>query len=144
MRVPLRAVAGPPCSTDFAGGWPQRSALRLPSGSGRPITSRPPSPAHDPFPEIVGRSPGITRVLALIQRAAPTHSPVLIQGESGTGKELIARALHARSPRAAAPLTIVDCGALQDTLLESELFGHERGAFTGAHGLKHGLFEIAN
>jgi DNA-binding NtrC family response regulator len=69
---------------------------------------------------------------------------VLIQGESGTGKELIARALHARSPRAAAPLTIVDCGALQDTLLESELFGHERGAFTGAHRLKHGLFEIAN
>jgi DNA-binding NtrC family response regulator len=100
--------------------------------------------AHDPFPEIVGRSPGIKRVLALIAKAAPTHSPVLIQGESGTGKELVARALHAHSPRARAPLTIVDCGALQDTLLESELFGHERGAFTGAHGLKHGLFETAN
>ncbi len=100
--------------------------------------------AHDPFPEIVGRSPGIKRVLALIHKAAPTHSPVLIQGESGTGKELVARAVHAHSPRAQAPLTIVDCGALQDTLLESELFGHERGAFTGAHGLKHGLFETAN
>jgi len=100
--------------------------------------------AHDPFPEIVGRSPGIKRVLALIHRVAPTHSPVLIQGESGTGKELVARALHAHSPRAKAALTIVDCGALQDTLLESELFGHERGAFTGAHGLKHGLFETAN
>jgi DNA-binding NtrC family response regulator len=100
--------------------------------------------AHDPFPEIVGRSQGIKRVLALVNKAAPTLSPVLIQGESGTGKELVARALHAHSPRANTPLTIVDCGALQDTLLESELFGHERGAFTGAHGLKHGLFETAN
>ncbi len=100
--------------------------------------------AHDPFPEIVGRSPGIKRVLALVNKAARTLSPVLIQGESGTGKELVARALHANSPRAATPLTIVDCGALQDTLLESELFGHERGAFTGAHGLKHGLLETAN
>jgi DNA-binding NtrC family response regulator len=99
---------------------------------------------HDPFPEIVGKSIGIKRVLALINKAAPTHSPVLIQGESGTGKELVARALHAHSPRSKAPLTIVDCGALQDTLLESELFGHERGAFTGAHGLKHGLLETAN
>ena len=100
--------------------------------------------AHDPFPEIVGRSQGIKRVLALVNKAARTLSPVLIQGESGTGKELVARALHANSPRAATPLTIVDCGALQDTLLESELFGHERGAFTGAHGLKHGLLETAN
>jgi DNA-binding NtrC family response regulator len=100
--------------------------------------------AHDPFPEIVGRSAGIKRVLALINKAARTLSPVLIQGESGTGKELVARALHAHGSRAASPLTIVDCGALQDTLLESELFGHERGAFTGAHGLKHGLFETAN
>ena len=100
--------------------------------------------AHDPFPEIVGRSAGIKRVLALVNKAARTLSPVLIQGESGTGKELVARALHAHSPRAASPLTIVDCGALQDTLLESELFGHERGAFTGAHGLKHGLLEMAN
>jgi DNA-binding NtrC family response regulator len=99
---------------------------------------------HDPFPEIVGKSVGMKRVLALVHKAAPTHSPVLIQGESGTGKELVARGLHAHSPRAKAPLTIVDCGALQDTLLESELFGHERGAFTGAHGLKHGLFETAN
>jgi DNA-binding NtrC family response regulator len=100
--------------------------------------------AHDPFPEIVGRSTGIKSVLALVNKAARTLSPVLIQGESGTGKELVARALHAHSPRAGTPLTIVDCGALQDTLLESELFGHERGAFTGAHGLKHGLFETAN
>ncbi len=99
---------------------------------------------HDPFPEIVGKSTGMKRVLALVHKSAPTHSPVLIQGESGTGKELVARALHAHSPRAKQPLTIIDCGALQDTLLESELFGHERGAFTGAHGLKHGLFETAN
>jgi DNA-binding NtrC family response regulator len=100
--------------------------------------------AHDPFPDIVGRSLGIKHVLALVNKAARTLSPVLIQGESGTGKELVARALHANSPRASTPLTIVDCGALQDTLLESELFGHERGSFTGAHGLKHGLFEMAN
>jgi DNA-binding NtrC family response regulator len=100
--------------------------------------------AHDPFPAIVGTSQGIKRVLALVNKAAPTLSPVLIQGESGTGKELVARALHAHSPRSKQPLTVVDCGALQDTLLESELFGHERGAFTGAHGLKHGLFETAN
>ena len=100
--------------------------------------------AHDPFPDIVGRSVGIKHVLALVNKAARTLSPVLIQGESGTGKELVARALHANSPRAGTPLTIVDCGALQDTLLESELFGHERGSFTGAHGLKHGLFETAN
>jgi DNA-binding NtrC family response regulator len=100
--------------------------------------------AHDPFPEIVGKSQGIKRVLALIHKAAPTLSPVLIQGESGTGKELVARALHVHSPRGTSPLTIVDCGALQDSLLESELFGHERGSFTGAHGLKHGLFETAN
>ena len=100
--------------------------------------------AHDPFPDIVGRSVGIKHVLAMVNKAARTLSPVLIQGESGTGKELVARALHANSPRSGTPLTIVDCGALQDTLLESELFGHERGAFTGAHGLKHGLFETAN
>jgi len=100
--------------------------------------------AHDPFPEIVGKSPGIKRVLALIHKAAPTNSSVLIQGESGTGKELVARALHRMSPRAQSALTVVDCGALQDTLLETELFGHERGSFTGAHALKHGLFETAD
>ncbi len=100
--------------------------------------------AHDPFPEIVGKGPGLKRVLALVHKAGPTNSPVLIQGESGTGKELVARALHRQSPRAKSPLTVVDCGTLQDTLLETELFGHERGAFTGAHALKHGLFEIAD
>jgi DNA-binding NtrC family response regulator len=100
--------------------------------------------AHDPFPEIVGKGLGIKRVLAVIHKAGPTSSPVLIQGESGTGKELVARALHRLSPRGTYPLTVVDCGALQDTLLESELFVHERGAFTGAHALKHGLFETAD
>jgi DNA-binding NtrC family response regulator len=108
-----------------------------PPGSGAPE-------APGAAPPIVGQSPAIRQVLALIRKAAPSHSPVLIQGESGTGKELVARAIHAQSPRALFPLTIVDCGALQDTLLESELFGHERGAFTGAHALKHGLFETAH
>lgn len=74
---------------------------------------------------------------------APTHSNVLVYGESGTGKELVARAIHDASLRAARPFIPVDCVSLPDTLLESELFGHEKGAFTGAHVSKPGLFEVA-
>jgi DNA-binding NtrC family response regulator len=82
--------------------------------------------------------------LAVVERVAPSELPVLIQGESGTGKELIARALHQKSPRAAFPLMAISCGALPETLLESELFGYERGAFTGALQRKPGLVELAN
>ncbi|MBX8607803.1 sigma-54 interaction domain-containing protein [Pseudomonas capsici] len=93
---------------------------------------------------LVGRSAAFKRVLAELQRAAPSQIPVLLQGESGTGKELFARALHASSSRANGPLVVVDCTGLTETLLESELFGYEKGAFTGALQRKTGLAEAAH
>jgi len=94
--------------------------------------------------EIVGHSPALMRVQEAISRAAPTHSTVLIRGESGVGKELVARALHFSSPRAKGPFVCLNCAAISETLLESELFGHERGSFTGAHSRKMGKFESAD
>jgi two-component system, NtrC family, response regulator HydG len=99
--------------------------------------------AVDPQP-ILGLSPGILHALDLIRTVAPTDTSVLITGESGTGKELVARAVHAGSPRAFMPLVVVNCGALPEGTLESELFGHERGAFTGAHYRHKGKFELAD
>jgi len=93
---------------------------------------------------ILGMSSGIVYALDLIRTVAPTDTSVLITGESGTGKELVARAIHAGSPRAYMPLVIVNCGALPEGTLESELFGHERGAFTGAHYRHKGKFELAD
>ncbi len=93
---------------------------------------------------VVGYSKAMKTVRDLIQRAAPTDSTVLIQGESGVGKELIARALHYGSPRSTKPFIAVNCGALTETLLESELFGHSRGSFTGAVSDKVGLVEVAH
>jgi DNA-binding NtrC family response regulator len=92
---------------------------------------------------IVGESGRMQEVLSLVRRVAPSEATVLIQGESGTGKELIARAIHQASPRAGGPLVGVSCAALPETLLESELFGHERGAFTGALATRRGRFELA-
>ncbi len=93
---------------------------------------------------VVGYSKAMRTVRELVQRAAPTDSTVIIQGESGVGKELIARALHYGSPRSAKPFIAVNCGALTETLLESELFGHSKGSFTGAVSDKVGLVEVAN
>ena len=94
--------------------------------------------------EIVGDSPPMRKVLELAEHVAKTDATVLIRGESGTGKELIARAIHANSPRRYAPIITVNCGGLPETLLESELFGHEKGAFTGAPYRRKGRLEMAD
>jgi DNA-binding NtrC family response regulator len=93
--------------------------------------------------EIVGQSAAMAKVFDAIETVGPTDATVLITGESGTGKELVARAVHQASPRRFHPLVVIHCGALTETLLESELFGHEKGAFTGAQYRKKGKFEIA-
>src|SRR5437762_290146 len=95
-------------------------------------------------PQIVGEDPSLRKVFASLQRAAATDATVLLEGESGTGKELFARSLHALSPRADAPFVAINCAAIPETLLETELFGYEKGAFTGAVGRKPGKFEMAH
>jgi DNA-binding NtrC family response regulator len=92
---------------------------------------------------LVGSSPAMQKVVQLIQKVAPTDSTILVRGASGTGKELVARAIHYNSGRRERPLVTINCAALQETLLESELFGHEKGAFTGAVQAKPGLVEVA-
>ena len=94
--------------------------------------------------DMVGHSKPMQELFRLIQRAGPTDKAILIQGESGTGKELVAKALHRHSQRADKPLVVINCVALPESLLESELFGHEKGAFTGAAFAKQGLFELAD
>src|SRR5262249_47325411 len=94
--------------------------------------------------QVIGVSPSMTALFEMVRSVAPTGSTVLITGESGTGKELVARAIHALSPRDDGPFVSVNCGALPDTLLESELFGHMKGSFTDAHQNKKGLFEAAH
>jgi two-component system response regulator AtoC len=93
---------------------------------------------------VVGRSEAMLQVYKTAARVASTDATVLIQGESGTGKELVARAIHTASPRASGPFVAVDCGAIAEGVLESELFGHTRGAFTGAQAARRGLFEEAH
>src|SRR5438876_12158019 len=100
--------------------------------------------AHRPPEDILGATPRMQRVLKLVEKIAPTDSPVLITGESGTGKELVARAIHYQSRRSDRPFIAVNCGALPENLVESELFGHVKGSFTGASHDKPGLFEDAD
>jgi len=95
-------------------------------------------------PEIIGKSAAMAEVFRLIERAGRTDKSILIQGESGTGKELVAKALQRASSRADKPLVVINCAALPESLLESELFGHEKGSFTGAIATKQGLFEVAD
>jgi two-component system response regulator HydG len=111
-------------STPWRGGWGDKLAFR--------------------FPGVLGAAPAMREVLRLLKLVAPGDTTVLLLGETGTGKELAARAIHENSPRRDGPLVVVNCAALPETLLESELFGHEKGAFTGAAGKKEGRFLLAH
>jgi len=102
------------------------------------------APAHNLLPEFVGSSPVMAELCRLIRLVAPRRTPVLIEGPTGTGKELIARALHRLSPRAHRPMTVLNCAAIPEALLEAELFGHTRGAFTGAVAARIGRVEAAH
>ena len=117
----------------------EKKALRRENVVLRDVITR-----RDGVPEIIGESTEIRDVLSMVGRVAASDSPVLVHGESGTGKELVARSIHLRSRRAARPFVSVNCGALPDTLLETELFGHKKGAFTGAVAQRAGLFEAAD
>jgi DNA-binding NtrC family response regulator len=97
-----------------------------------------------PSERFIGITPAVRELLRMVARVAETDSTVLIRGESGAGKELVARAVHRQSQRAQQPFVVVDCASLHENLLQSELFGHEKGAYTGAIRLKHGLFEVAD
>ncbi|HUJ63085.1 MAG TPA: FHA domain-containing protein, partial [Kofleriaceae bacterium] len=97
----------------------------------------------DHFGRALGRSLAMRRLFSLLPRIAPTDTTVLIEGETGTGKGVLAEAIHGASPRAQGPFIVVDCGSIPPSLIESELFGHERGAFTGATSARAGAFEAA-
>ncbi|MDR1989756.1 MAG: sigma-54 dependent transcriptional regulator [Acidobacteriaceae bacterium] len=99
---------------------------------------------HGAFGSMIGNSPEMRKIYAVIEQAAPTSASVLITGESGTGKELVAQTVHQLSPRAAFPFVAINCAAIPETLLESEIFGHEKGSFTGAAERRQGCFELAD
>ncbi len=103
-----------------------------------------PHPARRRYHRLVGESEAMKKVFGLVQRVAPTDATVLVLGENGTGKELVAHAIHQASPRRDGPFIPINCGAIPETLLESELFGHERGAFTDAHRAREGKVELAD
>jgi len=114
------------------------------SGAGKGTKSMPASHSGAIFKGMIGQSEKMQSIFSCVERISASNLSVLIQGESGTGKELVAHAIHANSPRANEPFIAVNCGALPDSIIESELFGYEKGAFTGAVGQKIGYFEIAN
>ncbi len=99
---------------------------------------------HESLGGIVGRTEAVRRLMGVVDRIAPTGATVVLEGETGTGKEVVARTIHQLSKRAAGPFIVFDCGAVQQNLIESELFGHEKGSFTGALASRQGLFEMAN
>src|SRR6266581_9431045 len=99
---------------------------------------------HGTFGPLIGNSPEMRKIYQVVEQAAPTNASVLITGESGTGKELVAQTLHQLSPRASFPFVAINCAAIPETLLESEIFGHEKGAFTGASERRQGCFELAD
>src|SRR6187455_1791031 len=99
---------------------------------------------HGNFGSLIGTGPEMRKVYQVIEQAAPTSASVLITGDSGTGKELVAQTIHQLSPRAAFPFVAINCAAIPETLLESEIFGHEKGAFTGASDRRQGCFELAD
>jgi two-component system NtrC family response regulator len=101
------------------------------------------SARHESFEDMLGASPQVQAVFGFVRKVASTSAPVLILGENGTGKEMVARALHRRSAHSAGPFVPINCNAIPENLLESELFGHEKGSFTGAHALRKGLIETA-
>lgn len=119
----------------------QKALAGSKSGEGAPLQ---PEDEFEDFDMVVGRSREMAKVIDIVKRVSATESTVLVTGESGTGKELLAREIHKHSLRRNAPFVVVDCGALVETLFESELFGHVKGSFTGAHVTKHGRFEVAN
>ena len=99
---------------------------------------------HGTFGSLIGNSPEMRKIYSIVEQAAPTGASVLITGESGTGKELVAQMIHQLSPRASFPFVAINCAAIPETLLESEIFGHEKGAFTGAADRRQGCFELAD
>jgi formate hydrogenlyase transcriptional activator len=155
MHLEKASIAGSLVMTrghdgEFRSSWSGAQARRLddsdslPPSSNRPKTLLTVAPRDSlTFDEIVGSSPALRRVLHEVEMVAPTESTVLVCGETGTGKELIARAIHQRSSRATSPLVTMNCAAVPGGLLESELFGHEKGAFTGAVTRRTGRFELA-
>jgi DNA-binding NtrC family response regulator len=142
----LKAGAFDYLSKPFIGDEVRRVARRAleQKSISTPNPSNDPSEPRSPFDNLIGSSAAMVNVYKAVARVAQTDTTVLLQGESGTGKELIARAIHDSGPRSAGPFITVDGGALAETLLESELFGHERGSFTGAISTRKGLLEKAH
>ena len=142
MRLGAYDFLGKPCRNSellqVVGKAAEKKSLRRENVALKEVMRR------DGLPRLVGQSAPVRDMLAVIERVAARESPVLIQGESGTGKELVARTIHLQSRRAGRPFVSVNCGALPDTLLETELFGHRRGAFSGAVTSRVGLFEAAD
>jgi DNA-binding NtrC family response regulator len=143
MRLGAADYVAKPCPLDDLELRIQRSMERRSLRRRASLLERGLTPP-DPGSSFVGESPAFVAALRLIERVAPSDSSVLVCGETGSGKEVAAKMLHARSARPEKPFVIVECAALQEDLLQSELFGHERGAFTGADRSKPGLFEVAD